>query len=231
MIGAELGPGRFTFEDFLWALTHPGFTLTLHVEESMTAWRDKTIAGYAHMLLDSNESVRAAALRDPPNTLMGDKQAVRVLAKYMHTQTLPQDIRIAMAQGVATLAEKPREVSGEHLRPGEKRAKIYDTKALAAFKHTLTLSEAALYLDVRTFRNREPTPPPVELEKNLAEVWKSSPQNDQIRFLTEIPRERESERLYLYEFREPVCEPCDAVRIAAVQVCLFVRMWYMHVWL
>jgi hypothetical protein len=222
VISPESGANRMTSEDFMWALSHPAFTLTLRVEESIAAWREKAITEYAQKLLDSNESVRASALRDPPNTLLGDKQAVRVLAKHMHTQTLDQEIRITMAQAVAHIAEKPREVSGEQVKPGQKRVKIYDTKALAAFKHTLALSDAPCYLDVRTFRNREPKLSPVEVEDDLIETWRSLPHAEQERFLSEIPTERQSEALYLYEFRTPVHELCDAVRIAAVKVCVCV---------
>eukprot|EP00281_Chroomonas_sp_CCMP1168_P008164 CAMPEP_0206263680 /NCGR_PEP_ID=MMETSP0047_2-20121206/28963_1 /ASSEMBLY_ACC=CAM_ASM_000192 /TAXON_ID=195065 /ORGANISM="Chroomonas mesostigmatica_cf, Strain CCMP1168" /LENGTH=760 /DNA_ID=CAMNT_0053691269 /DNA_START=60 /DNA_END=2340 /DNA_ORIENTATION=- len=215
--GPDLGPGRVSFNDFCWVMTHSEFRFALLTKETLAATREQAITEYVRKLLNHDEPVRAAALRDPPGSLMGDKQAVRVLASHMHNLINHADVRVACARGISAIAEKPREASGVNKQGyGGRQAIIYDNKALSAFRHTLEYGEAQAYFDIRTFRNREPDQPPVELEPDLIAAYKASAHADKIVIVHELSTERPQENLYLHPVKLPRNEPSDPVRIAAV---------------
>jgi len=214
---AAAGGERASFEDFCWGLTHPDFRATLEIEETLTRFRQEGIQDYTRRLLDPSPQVREAAVRDPPGIIVGDKQAVRSLARELHkVSSHSEDMRVDLALAIGAIAEKPREASGETAKEGERQVKIYDSKALGALRHTLKLRDTTIYMDTRTFNNREPVDAPVEVESDLINICRTSASMNDVRFQDSIPPERESERAFLHEFRRPAVEPSDAVRTAAV---------------
>eukprot|EP00282_Hemiselmis_andersenii_P007901 CAMPEP_0114141378 /NCGR_PEP_ID=MMETSP0043_2-20121206/17876_1 /TAXON_ID=464988 /ORGANISM="Hemiselmis andersenii, Strain CCMP644" /LENGTH=696 /DNA_ID=CAMNT_0001235515 /DNA_START=230 /DNA_END=2315 /DNA_ORIENTATION=- len=213
---AESGPERITFEGFCWGLTHPDFRATLEIEETLTRFRHEGIQEYTRRLLNTDPRVRAAAVKDPPGIIVGDKQAVRSLARELHKPTHSEDMRVDLALAIGAIAEKPREASGEHAKEGQRQVKIYDSKALGALRHTLKLQPTTIYMDTRTFNNREPVDAPVEVENDLIDICRTSESMRNVKFQESIPPERESERAFLHEFRRPAVEQSDMVRTAAV---------------
>jgi hypothetical protein len=145
-------------------------------------------------------------------------KAVRSLAMRLHDLNVQEDVRVDLAKGIQVIAEKPREASGQGgkaKKEGEKQQRIYDNKSIAAYSHSLRLSAVEpIWLDTRTFDNKEPPDAPIENTEDLVAVAKSI---TGAKFVTTPPSDdRPEEANFLIPFHKPCNEPSATVRTACV---------------
>jgi hypothetical protein len=157
---------KISFDDCLTLLSKPNYTFCLYVEEMVSKERRDMIRKYINTIVGSDDDARKALIAEPPTQLLGDKQAVRMVALEMQNQDHQAMTRVYLVRALGAIAERPREVSGSQPPEGEKRNMMLDAKAIAACCLSLSLGDN-IYVDQRSFYNPEPrdvddsAPPPV----------------------------------------------------------------------
>ena len=106
------------------------------MKETLTRFRETGITDYVRLLMDYQSEVRKGAIKDPPAIIVGDRQAVRALASFLHDQKVKEEIRIDLATAIAVIAEKPREASGggKH-KEGERLVRSHTPRPIHAIKY------------------------------------------------------------------------------------------------
>ena len=223
-----------SFDDCVMIITSPNYSLCLHIEEMVSKDRRDMIKKFLKGIMELDEAERIALLQAPPTQLLGDKQAVRLLALEVQNQSHPEPMRVNLVRGLAAIAEKPREVSGQQPPEGHKRNMMVDAKAIAALIFPLALGET-IFLDQRSFFNPEPRPkgggmvgtiadpsedPPIGVGLTQAALdWheRAAQVRRPLQLHEAVPTDYCSRPEYYVAFKRVVHEPSDAVRVECIK--------------